>query len=366
MINRASPADDSDYVVDLANCRLMLPEEGVRELAGAADALTVVVKEALIALEADWGASDFPFVQRGGMKVALAAIRTDVWREMMRFAHEHDVAAGKGPWHMFDAAPNVLKPFTEREDERFNCGYHGVFHVTEEIDGLSREGEVVLLWQPNETGPNKQISSSDWWSCEFAFKWLSEELLPEINRWVFNRHFSSSLKRTLRRNLATQFAGALNEAFVARDLRQRPLFRNGLWCRNVVGTIQELQHFFSVQRTPEPYVQQKDAELLYRAAAMLARGERGYAGYVSSKLSLDDGAANHAQLVAAIERKIESGRVVASAGNVDFVLRAILELLNDSDEWVTPSDREIVLQALTPFTQIFDEANFIKRHREWV
>lgn len=351
-----------EYIVDLPHCRLTLQEEGVRDLAGAADALTGAMRSSLKALETAWSATNFPFIMRGNMKVALAAIRVDVWREIGRFVEEHDVGRGEGPWHMFDANPNVLKPFTEHPNERFNAGYHGVFYVANDIDDLSRHGELLLLWQPNELLPNRGVSSRDWWPCDFAFEWLRDELLPEVKRRLYERHFGSRWRKILNYKQAARFAQDLDEAFVVRDLRQRPLLLDGTWSESIVDTAAALQRFFHLSRTPEPYLRQHDVENLYRATAVLARGNRGYVGYAGSKLCMDRSPEDHADLICLIDEHIRSGRVVANAAVIDGVFRAMLELLDDSDTWVSDADAKTVRDALAPFARVYDDANLILRH----
>lgn len=125
----------------------------MRHLLEVADCLTVAMHNALQRLELAWSAQHFPFVMRGGKKVALAAIPKPLWTAIGQFALEHDVSKGNAAWHMFDGNAQVLKPFHQIATEQFGMGYHGIFFVAE-IDDLSFINEVVLLWQPD--GPNRE------------------------------------------------------------------------------------------------------------------------------------------------------------------------------------------------------------------
>ncbi|TXD63273.1 hypothetical protein FUT88_03105 [Ralstonia sp. TCR112] len=360
----AMPHNRNNFVVDLPNCRLSLQEDGVREIAAVADILTETMRSSLRALEDTWSAAGFPFVMSGGKKVALAAINANVWHEIGRFAEEHDVSNGTTEWHMFDGNRQVLKPYHETGGKHFDVGYHGVFYATE-IEGLSFDREVVLLWQPNDLQPEQTFSPRGWWSCETAYQWLRERLLPEVKRRVYERQFGKRLKRILHAGEARAFAERLDELFVARDLRQPALYQDGHWSRGIHDSIQALQSFFHAVGAPEPYIQQHEIEALYHATAVLAQGGRGYVGYAGSKLGLDGNFADHADLINAIHRHVMQGRVVANCAVADNVFRAMLELLDDTDAWLSDSDRIMIREVITPFARIRDDATLVDRHTKW-
>ncbi|VWB77804.1 hypothetical protein [Burkholderia lata] len=353
------------YLIDLPNCRMFLQEDGVQEIAGVADLLTDAMRRSLCMLERAWSAVDFPFVMRSGKKVALAAIDANVWSEIGWFAEEHDVSKGNTEWHMFDGDRQVLKPFHDKDNENFDAGYHGVFYAAE-IDGLSYGREVILMWQPNGMQPDGEFSPRGWWSCEFAFRWLSEVLLPEVKRHVYRRYFNTRWKRLFNLKRANELAVRLDASFVVRDVRQPPLIRDGKWSVGIVQSAQELQRFFHGAGTPEPYIRQNEIEALYEAVALVAKGNRGYVGYAKSKLGLRDNPEGHAALIDAIHEHIREKRVVSNCLVVDNVFRAMLEMLDNSEAWLSDSDQERVRRCIAPFARIYDDATLVDRHTKWV
>jgi len=353
-------------VVDLSACRLTLGNEVVSELAAVADALTTAVKEAFLTLEAKWGAAGFPFVAYAGNKVAIGAVREGVWREIMNFANAHDVAAGEGPWNMFDAASNVLKPYVtraERHGGRFEAGYHGIFYAAGDVDVTLEQREVAILWQPNELSSDGEMSSRAWWPCDYAFKWLNEELLPEVRRWVFRREYGSMLKRLIRYREAGRFERHLDEIVILRDLRQLPLLQDGGLHFPVRQAVEQLQYFFvSANGQPDHFLQLQDVEALYRALALLSRERRGYVGYVCGNLSLDESPTSHVELEMSIIRHVEAGKVVANSAVIDCALRAMLELMGRDHEPIPETVDEVLRDVLTPFARVYDEAILVSRH----
>lgn len=294
----------------------------------------------------------------------MAAIHKDVWHELGRFAEEHDVSKGNSPWHMFDGNRKVLKPYHETANEDFDSDYHGIFYATQ-IDGLSQENEVVLLWQPNDLPPNQALSPRGWWPCEFAFQWLNEVLLPEVKRRVYERHFGGGWKRIFHSRRAHAFAARLDELFAARDLRQRPLIRHGNWTASIVESAQMLQYHFHALGTPEPYIRQCEMENLYRAVAIIAQGNRGYVRYAGSKLGLRGSPADHGDLIRMIDEYIGKGRVTPNSVVADNVFRAMLEILDDSDNWLPEADRATIRDHIAPFARLRDDATLVYRHTKW-
>jgi hypothetical protein len=359
-----NPQDADQCLIDLPHCRLFLQQDGAHEIANVADLLTEAMRTSFRALELSWSALHFPFVAWAGKKVALVAIDSGVWREIGRFVEEHDASNGDTRWHMFDGNRQVLKPYHAKETAEFDVGYHGVFYATE-IEGLSWGNEVALLWQPRDLAPGQTFSRRGWWSCDFAFEWFNETFLPEVKRWVYNRHFGGGWKKLFRFKEAEMYAAYLDSVFVARDLRRPPLMSDGEWTKCILEAVEELQKFFISAGTPEPYIWPHEIEDLYRAAAILARGKRGYVGYAASKLNLRDNPADHEELIRMIDDHIREGRVVANCSMADYVFRAMLELLDGADDWLSAKDQETIKSSIAPFAALRDDAVLIERHGRW-
>ncbi len=352
------------FLLDLPHCRLSLQEAGVHDLFEVADLLTVAMSDALQRLELRWSAQYFPFVMRGGKKIAIAAMPKLLWRAIGQFAVEHDVSKGNTPWHMFDGNTQVLRPFHQVATEHFDRGYHGIFYAYE-IDELSHSDEVVLLWQPNGPHPELGCSSRGWWSCEFAAAWLNDVLLPEVKRWAYERNFGTVWARLFKSRQAYAYSQHLDETFVVRDLRERPLSAGGRLTKSIVESTQELQSFFCGALAEQCFIRPGEVDALYEAVALAAKAGRGYVGYAQSKLKIQADSADHADLIAHIREYVRSGRVRANSGAADGALRSLLEMLNNSDAHLDDTDRQAIADSLIPFAKMFDEAMFVRRHTKW-
>lgn len=354
-------------VIDLSSARLRLPDQVVKELVHVADALTEDVQAAYLALESKWGAIGLPFVTWAGDRVALGVIDRRAWREIMAFVRAHDVNAGDSPWHMFDSAADVMKPYVvhpERHGDRFGTGYHGVFYASADVDVELFEGQVALLWQPPDFYSDEELSMHGWWPCDFAQHWLVKELLPEVRRWMLRREFPSWIDQLTRRKSISRFEVVLEELITMHDLRSLPLLRNEHLDVPTPDAVELLQSFFNAAHSrPHTFVGTPVVEALYLALAVLARLGFGYVGYVAGNLSLRESPTTHAELETAILSCVSEHRIVAGAAVVDYALRAALELMPPDGTPIPPLTDKALRNALIPLARVHDDAKLARRHQ---
>lgn len=357
------PGAADRYLIDFPSCRLIVQEDTVTELAYVADLLTSVMRDAMLTLERNWSATGFPFVNRGGRKVAIATLPEEVWKDLGRFVIEHDYAKGNSPWHMFDGDPNFLKPCHTSPTYEYDSGYHSVITDSKE-EGLSYDSQVVLLWEPDDLVSNKSPTSRGWWPCDYVLQWLNQTLLPEVRRRRFERSFGP-WRQLWNRKEAHRFDTYLREVYVARDVREPALIDQGQLGCGLVKNVASLQEFFVSPGPAYPYLRKHDVENLYRVVALIAQLKRGFPGYVASSLSLDYRSETHEQLIKSIHDYVASGRVVPSLNVVDHALRAILEMLGDTESGLSKQGSQLILKWLVPFAKARDDAKLVERHTRW-
>ena len=115
----------------------------------------------------------------------LTSVKRALWRAMLEFAQEHDVAKGNSPWHIFDGASGCLKIYTESSTDRFDRGYHAILYAYD-AGGiwLPWETSVAIGWEiPTNFGRPAEISPRKSWDADFTHDWLLEEFIPEVLRW---------------------------------------------------------------------------------------------------------------------------------------------------------------------------------------
>ncbi|WP_267813884.1 hypothetical protein [Pseudomonas sp. RtIB026] len=352
------PGDKDRYLIDLPNSRLILEEPVVQALADVADALTVVMRDTLQALERSLSASGFAFIAHGGShRVKIGSLRKHAWRYIARFCEAHDYAAGTSPWHMFDAHPSMLKPCHAQATDRHDSGYHALITTHTSTDAFSSDW-LDLLWTPHDLS-EREPSSRGWWPCQDTLDWLDQELLPEVRRWTWEREFGSRWRRLRYAREARNFAGYLDYLLTIGDVRERALVEQGSWQADLPHAINRLERYYAGRSAG--HIDKEDVVNLYRAVAMMAGHKRGLPRYLARSLSLEP-TDDHEALMASIHRHIETSQTVVNNTVVEYALKALGAQFDGPDCPLQPDERQQMLDWLLPLAHTCDDGALVRRH----
>lgn len=349
------------FVIDLENCRLSLPAEGLAELAYVADKFSEIFIAALEQKEKDWGAEDFPFIGQDGPYVAICSMPAWLWQKIMDFAWAHDADAGDSEWHIFDKNRYYLKVLTTKPHADFELGYHGIFYLRKNLDELSFNDDVVIAWQPPMV--EDECETRRWMFCGQALQWLAGKLVPAVGKWLAENEARQKglLGRAKRRQKFTLW---WTENACMNDLRTPPLLKNQRYRQlGLVDTVDELQSQMHV-KDKKIYLTTAQIKALYQALLVILQGGYGYAGYIASNLGIK--ASSHQEIIAALRGRISQDELTVSNFSLDCVLRAFLAALNDDDTWLDEAWKQAIFTALTPIMAFVDMCNLFKRHTKWL
>lgn len=360
-----SPEEKERYIIDLKNCRCTLSTEGAEDLAYAADKLTTVLLDSLLQREKAWGASGFPFVRTGDIRVAICTMPKWLWRDILEFSRHHDYGDGDTEWHFFDATSNRLAPYTKAGSSKYKRGFHGMFYVSEDLDSLTYGDNIALLWSPPDLTFDKAISPQHWWSCEYALGWLKDQLIPEIGNWIARRSFNEAKFLFSRRRRKHELLSWWKEQAHIKDVRIKPLLENQQF--KSIGlrkTVEILQSYFGPIN--KDFVSIDEVSALYRALIVLLKSGRGYVNYIAGSLSIQHGVESHSEIATILEQRISSDYLKLNSVSEDYTLRAMMEIIGDEDGWVSEEDQNFVFEALKSFMKHYDQGMLIKRHSKWI
>ena len=357
--------ENADIAIDLNHARLQIPPEGVASLCSALDRLTPVYLASLRALSRSWDAEYFPFIGRGdATKVAICSLPAWTWQQVLAFAQAHDDRHGDSEWHIFDANPHFLKVFTTKTHSDFELGYHAFIRAYTDIEGLCYGEDVVLTWDPPSNFGHFTLGARHWMPCGTALAWLRDKLLPAVGEWLIAselRTVSPWRRAAHRRELALLWAEQSN----VRVRRQMPLLTDDRYRKiGLVATTETLQSGIG-RGAPELYLTPDETRALYRAIAVVLEGQRGYVPYIVGRIRLRQECHSRRELIEAMARIATEEPPVLSEYDVRDMLSALLEGLNDKDDWLDGMATELVYTALTPLIQHLDLAELYERHSRW-
>ena len=355
---------ETKFIIDLKNCRCTLSTDATKALADAVDRLGVVFLDSLNRREVAWGASGFPFVNSRDLKVALCSMPKWLWQEILEFSQLHDIDSGDSEWYMFDRALGCLKPYTKESNETYKRGYHGVFYQSENLDSLTYRDEVTLLWSPPDISFRDEIGLQTWWSCEYAFKWIKDQLIPKIGEWRTRQLFEKAryiFSRNRKRRDALEW---WKERALIRDIRSYPLLPE-LRCKAVglYNTLVTLQEYFCTSRND--YFSTSEMEGLYHSLIVLLQSERGHLSYIAGNLSIHN-VSSHSEVIHILDQRKSNKQFNVSCKTIDYTLRAMMEVVGNEDSWVCGDDLETVIDALIPLMKRYEQGMLILRHSKWL
>lgn len=358
----------SEHVVDLVSARVTLGQNAVTSLTNAADKLTHAYEKALSALDAEWGTAGFPFVHGNNLQVAIARIPAWLCQAILEFSREYDVAHGNSEWHIFDFGGRVLKPYTVREHPLFDTGYHAMLYFDDTLEDLSGDGEMAILWTPPSTPFQEKISPRKWWSAEFTRNWLKHDLLPKVGEWLNQRRttkdrivgfFGKNLRPT---NIHPEDGSNLHElqySFVEPKLSSPT--------ENLVGAIEQLQSFYNARGHHGQYgISPEEQRNLYRSLTVLLQGKRGYIGYIAGKLQLPRDVTSHDAAIAALQALIDAPDTSLQDHDLDGILRASLEAIDDDASWLSSTAQRQIRVALVPLAKHCDRHHLYEYRSRWM
>ncbi len=366
IVGELNPESTQHTIIQMQNCRLYPPTILMGEICKVVDKLSQAVTFALLKLEKDWDAIDFPFVQTGSTTyVAVCTMPKWLWNLTLKFCNEHDVSKGSTEWHIFDQSNHSLKVFTNKVHPDFDLGFHGIFYARDDLDGANYGDSIAVMWQPPDSFEKYAVSARKWMSCDFAFGWLTGKLLPKVKEWLLEKEVSEHgifKKVAAKKN----FNDAWDQRVEIGDLRQFPLLRNErYWKVGLVGTVEQLQHSVDTHGR-EIYLTPENVKNLYEALIVVLKFKHGYTSYIASNLNIRDPIGTHEDIITVLRNRIDRNDLALNMLSLRYMLSAYLEAFNDNDDFLSMGNKAIVFQAMIPIMADWDKRQFFQRHMKWV
>lgn len=327
--------DQDQWVFSTAVVRLIL---GADEIAHLDWVLAIGWRhfiDAAVAVEARWKTLQFSRIELGEERPTYALIKVTrrLWRSMLAFVQEHDCANGNSEWHIFDAAPGLIKVYVDHATSSLDRGYHVFLHAFNEPGiCLPWDDEVVIGWSAmtNDSGGEKELSPRKAWDAEYTHKWLLEGFIPEVLRWNERCHQPS--KKLWRSWSRRERIGAKNSHDVSKWCQSLALCssrslnvssENIVEVRSFVGELQ--RHFHGGTQYPETskLLTENVLRALERAIPFAQSLDEHY---IRGKLPLEE----NLDLQRAVRTLVETDKDLGGRWWLDLALRCLWVVLEDT------------------------------------
>ncbi len=322
------PGDASRLVLMAKSARLVLNEEEVRHLdwvlQAAWDSFFKTANKQL----ALYRCGRFKRLQGNAGPFVLASVERSLWRAMLAFAQEHDVAKGSTPWHIFDGVPGCLKVYTPRPTSRLDSGYHSILYAYD-AGGiwLPWAASVDIGWQiPTDGRAAADISARTNWDAEYTHDWLLEEFIPQVLRWrsAAPQEQQSKLgfwsKRAAKptQHQPPEVFSVASSSAIELSLRTLPEDFKGL--HSCIGALQSHFHGRRSDVDIEPALTKAVLTAIDRVLTFV---QPAHEGYLRGVLSIPA----EENLIDAVRARARADVAAASHSAMDMRLRGLLEVM---------------------------------------
>lgn len=347
--------DESRFVLMASSARVILNREEIRYLNWALRTAWASFFKTASNQLAVYRCGRFKRLHGNRGPFVLVSVERSVWRAMLDFAQEHDVAKGSGPWHIFDGAPGCLKVYTQRATDRFDRGYHAILYAYDAGSiWLPWDTGVAIGWKiPMIFGAAVDVSPRTNWDAEFTHDWLLEEFIPQVLLWMDAARREKLHKPDFRSKRATKpilhgtvdISGFASSSAIGLNLRTVPEdFKELHACVGV------LQSHFNGRRSEveiEPALAKAVLTAIDRALTFARLSHEGYLRSVLSVPLEED-------LVQTIRARTRADAAASSPAAMDFQLRGLLEVM-DAVKAVPAGEWRSIAAVLQPVLDRYNE-----------
>lgn len=348
----ATHTDNTElWILNTKHARLTLSTDELSHFEWILKEAWIRLLPVIFANEAKWQTMRFKLIEHNSSRdcYALVSVDRNLWRIILDFAWEHDYANGDSNWHIFDAAPGMLKVYVRNRRARLEPGYHLMMHAHNEVGVAGPWDEnVVLSWTPlsdfddhaDSVGPTKT------WDAEYTHHWILERLIPTAIEWYQRKKLASNKGALFKTKVIKKPSPTLNLSDLCYSLAQceaRELERNIHDTTAIRNAVSQMQSHFNGGHRDVPV-----DTALTRAVLKLSRRILTFVSlpdehYIRGKLRLNP----HLTLADGLEVLANSDQVKGTRQWLDLSLRCLSAIIDDADE-VPPSELGHAIDQLIP------------------
>jgi hypothetical protein len=176
------PLENEEYLLTLNQVNFTLTKLEVEQLCSIVDDFSEFYIKSLEKIEDTMQVKYFEKSKRDtiGTGYRLIKVNRVFWRELVKFAYNHDSGEGSSKWHIFDQNQNYIKVFTWNQN-KFCDGHHVFLEPEIETNHFDPYDELWIVWSPPSSNWGS-INNRERWDALFTYNWLIHDLIPEVVR----------------------------------------------------------------------------------------------------------------------------------------------------------------------------------------
>ncbi|MCH5586346.1 DUF1524 domain-containing protein [Shimazuella sp. AN120528] len=331
------PLENDEYLLTLNQVSFTLTKLEVEQLCSILDDFSEVYIKALEKIEDTMQVKYFRKSRSDTTEIGYRLIKVNhaFWRELVKFACNHDSGDGSSDWHIFDQNENYIKVFTSNQD-KFCDGYHVFLEPEHEINHFNPNDELWIVWIPPSSNWGS-INNRERWDALYTYNWLVYDLIPEVVRNIENVGISDFYINNY--DLYKSGYKAVRDVLLS-DYTQKEL------CK----FIEDIRSYYIGSDTKH-YLTKEEIVDLYSAVELCLLRTPYHSAFIESRLMLGKTfyhqEHNLIDVICKHKATLENG--VYSSWTIENIMRCLVVPLNSEKSDLSYSEIKTIVSYLYPF-----------------
>ncbi len=350
-------SDIENTFIHIGNNKLKLSGNDINKFCQVIDAYADKYIKSIYDIEDRLKTHRYPLSKRKN-NYKLIVVTNEQWRQLYVFANKHDVDKGNSKWHIFDRNRCYIKVYTNKQHSRYNIGYHAFFNCEMDEDIVlypaSTSKYLCITWELVEDIYKKNIerlSESESWDADIAYRWLVNELIPE----VFGKK-SNFLKKA--KKIAEYFEN-IDIDYISYLKKYKQVHT----IEDVRKVAEQLQIFYYCHPHNKYRVSKIVFDGIYNSILLcLKKSKKVDLHYICEKLCLHR-CNTIMELIKAIEEVIISNKEKTVIGfDIDYLFRALMTALECIKIDLTSEEIRIIMKNIEYFILVHDREVLLEKY----
>lgn len=318
--------DDGSYVICLGGCSFYLRESETKELCEIVDRYNKLYFQKLKELDEKYSLDGMKINRFAEVKICV--LKKDFCKIVFDFINSKK---RNDKWNIFEPNRAMIKVYTDKDNMKYNKGYHAIIYVREEEENSFwySDRDVGLYLKTYYDEPRHKVSSKDWWTPTYVSQWLFNELFPAC----LEEHY-----KNMEQNVPKQF-NYVDECkrYCTPQQCEKIRITNRNDMTELITYIRLLQCFYSIQ-THRTLNFIKGSKGLYNSFLILLKGctEKLYLSYILEKLGITESTLD--SLYGFIYRKKAENPGKLSYSQIELLLRCFIECVENGKANLSQED----------------------------
>lgn len=349
-------SDIENAFIHLGNNKLKLSSDDINKFCQVIDVYADKYIESICNIEDRLKTHRYPLSNRKN-NYKLIVVTNEQWIQLIDFANEHDVDKGNSKWHIFDRNRCFIKVYTNKQHSRYNIGYHAFFYSEMDEDivlypALASKN-ICITWGLVEDIYNRnieRINEAESWNADIAYRWLINEILPEVFRK--KRTFIKKARKIDEyfRNIDIEYISYLKykQVHTIEELRE---------------VTEQLQNFYHYHPHNKYRIDKIDFDGIYNSILLcLNKSEKVDMHYICEKLCLYR-CNTIMELIKAIETVIIENKEKTVIGfDIDYLFRALIAALGGKKMNLATDEIRIIMKNIDYFIIVHDREVLLEKY----